>query len=150
MVSPFRGLQLISIISRKRCTQQLVMLHNISTFFPSLEHTEFKCKVGNDGNREDMSFKVSILGWCVEEIIFFSPEIHQKRTSKLGIVMQDLISAAAGFYCCWWLPSFTYIASSQKPCFQVSPANVCLLLAWDDVTILNKSLQSIRPLMRFW
>lgn len=33
MVSPLRGLQLISIISRKRCTEQLVMLHNISTFF---------------------------------------------------------------------------------------------------------------------
>lgn len=84
VVSPFRGLQLISIISRKRCTQQLVMLHNISTFFSLLEHTEFKCKVGNDGNREDMSFMASILGWCVEIIIFFSPKFTKLTYQQVG------------------------------------------------------------------
>lgn len=122
------------------------MLHNISTFFSSLEHMKFKWKVGNDGSREDMSFMANIPAWCVERLIFSSEILWMDVENMLEVPTLWLWVVNSLFLRFFFifikpLSSSTPFRSCQSLCFECKrlSADFCLLLAWSDVTIWNKA-----------
>lgn len=124
VVSPFRGLQLISIISRKRCTQQLVMLHNISTFFLRWNTRSSSVRSGMMGIVKTWASWQAFLGDVWKEF-FFLPKFKKLAYQQVGNCYARL-----NFSCCRFLlllvPAFFHSHRQQSKPLLSSVSSECL------------------------